>query len=99
MYVYKHTHIKPPLYFTKCAISTCKREEEKQQRNFGQPRSLVGVGWKADHLPPSVLFTLESNSYHYLQTRQCGISHFTRYGKNFYGLEATMDDLSLFSLS
>lgn len=62
IYVYKDTHIKPPLYFTKCAISTCKKEEEKEQRNFGHPRGLVVVGWNADHLPPSLLFTLESNS-------------------------------------
>lgn len=61
MYI-KHTHMKPPLYFTKCAISTCKREEEKEQRNFGYPRGLVVAGWNAEHLPPSVLFTLESSS-------------------------------------
>lgn len=48
--MYIHTHIKPPLYFSKCAISTCEREEEKEKRNFGHPRGLVVVGWNEDCL-------------------------------------------------
>lgn len=56
--MYTQTHIKPPLYFTKCALSTCKREEVKERRNFGHPRGLVVAGLECRAFTPFSLIYL-----------------------------------------